>query len=202
MAQLTVNPPANGDGEVWASGASWAAAQGATSGTAEVNTSPSAVYSEPGVFMGRVFLPFDTSALPDSAIITSATLRVYVVAVNDNDNDGNDFIRVVESTQASPTLIANADFDAVTTTALATDVDIGTISNNAYLEFSLNSTGLTLISPTGYTKLALREGHDVLNDPIATGITGISIHPSDAANKPELVINYDLPPITVAWITA
>lgn len=204
MGSLTVFSNANGDGEVWVSGASWSAAHDATSGTAEVNTTPSAVYSEPGTFMGRIFLPFDTSSLPDNATITSATLRVFVTVVNDNDNDGNDFIRVVESTQASNTLLAGGDFDAVGTTALATDIDIGTISTDAFLDFTLNSTGIALISTSGFTKLALREGHDVLNDPIATGITGISIHPSNGNNKPQLIINYTLPPpvATGAWLIA
>lgn len=203
MSVLSFYSNASGDGEVWVSGASWSAAHDATSGTAEVNTTPSAVYSEPGTFMGRVFLPFDTSTIPDNATITSATLRVYVTVVNDNDNDGNDFIRLVESTQASETLIAGADFDAVGTTALATDIDIGTVSTNTFLDFTLNSTGLALINTSGFTKLALREGHDVLNDPIATGITGISIHPSDGVNKPQLIVNYDLPPPTAtgAWLT-
>lgn len=204
MATLSVFSNASGDGEVWTSGGTWAAVQTATSGTAEVNTTPSAVYSEPGFFMGRVFLPFDTSVLPDNAVITAATLRLFVSVVNDNDNDGNDFIRVVESTQASNTLIASTDFDNVNSTALATDIDITSISVNTFIDFTLNSTGLALINTTGFTKLALREGHDVSNDPITTGLTGISIHPADGANKPQLIITYSFPSPTAgsAWIRA
>lgn len=204
MPTLTVYSNASGDGEVWASNANWTTLRNASSGTAEVNTTPTAVYSEPGYFMGRAFLPFDTSTLPDNAIITAATLRLYVAVVNDNDNDGNDFIRVVESTQSSNTLIANGDFDLVGTTALATDIDIGTISINTFVDFTLNSTGLALISTTGFTKLALREGHDAVDDPVTTGITGISYHSGNGENKPQLIITYSLPSPTTgsAWIRA
>jgi hypothetical protein len=41
-------------------------------------------------------------------------------------------------------------------------IDISSIVPG-YVEWDLNSIGLSWISKTGYTKLALREGHDILD---------------------------------------
>ena len=42
-------------------------------------------------------------------------------------------------------------------------LDIGSVSVNAYNTWTLNSTGTAWINKTGYTQLAVREGHDVLD---------------------------------------
>lgn len=188
----TFNSSTGGDGEVYANNATWATVRSATSGTADNTSTTAAVYTEPGYWFGRVFLPFDSSALPDGATIVSAKVRVYVDAVlGDNDNDGDDFIRLVESTQASSTGLVNGDFDQLGTTALANDIDITSISAGGFIEFILNSTGLALLNDTGYTKFGLREGHDINDNPTGTGITGIRINTSDnASNDPELVVAY------------
>ena len=52
----------------------------------------------------RGFIPIDTSALPDNAVITSAALKIFVASKNNDDNDGDDFISVVgPTTQAFTT---------------------------------------------------------------------------------------------------
>lgn len=188
----TFNSSTGGDGEAYANNATWATVRAATTGTADNTSTTAAVYTEPGFWIGRVFLPFDSSALPDGATIVSAKVRVYVDAVlGDNDNDGDDFIRLVESTQATSTGLVNGDFDQLGTTALANDIDITSISAGGFIEFILNSTGLALLNDTGYTQFGLREGHDINNNPTGTGITGIRINTSDnASNDPELVVAY------------
>lgn len=120
----------------------------------------------------RAFLPFDTSALPDNATITSARLKVWVDSKLNNDNDGQDFVTVVQGTQPSTAALTTADYDLASTIntpvegiGAAERKDITTVTVGAYLTFSLNATGVGWVNKTGPTKLALREGHDVLDAP-------------------------------------
>ncbi|MEK7113496.1 MAG: hypothetical protein AAB873_01575, partial [Patescibacteria group bacterium] len=119
----------------------------------------------------RAFIPFDTSSIPDNAIITSAKLKVYVESKQNLDNDTEDFVTVVNATQASTSELVTGDYDALGTTELIDAnerKDITNVSTSSYLTFNLNTKGKTFIDKTGYTKLSLREGHDILN----TAFTG------------------------------
>ena len=153
----------------------------------------------------RGFLPFDTSGLPDNSRALSASVNVYPIYVYDHDNDGNDFVTVVQTSQASPTALVAADHlqcGAVDNPTEGIDVserkDITSISADQYLTFNLNSVGKNWISPTGYTQLGLREGHDVLDLPVEQGkylSTGIVIYSSEAAGfsqDPYLEVSYEV----------
>jgi len=147
--------------------------------------------------MGRIFLLFDTSALPNNATISAATLSVYVTAKDNGDNDGDDTLNVVTTTPASNTALSTADFDQLGTTLQASAIDITSISTGAYTDFTLNSTGRGNISLTSITKFGLREGHDVGNVQIAEGSTnGITAYSADqtgTANDPKLAVTYTIP---------
>ena len=172
-----------GDGEVQGAGnggtltENWDNAHDATTGAADYTTNPVigplVQVKDDATYIRRGFVPIDTSGLPDTATISSASLNLYITATTDNDNDGNDFIGVVQTTQASTSSLIGDDYDncgAVNSpTEGATRVDITNITVSAYNTWTLNSTGLTWISLTGYTKLGLREGHDILDDPVPSG---------------------------------
>ncbi|MDY6953364.1 MAG: DUF2341 domain-containing protein, partial [Thermodesulfobacteriota bacterium] len=115
----------------------------------------------------RAFFPFDTSGLPDTAVISDATLSLYVTAKQSGDNDSEDFLVVVQTTQASTSSLSTADFvdcgSVHSPIEGSNRVDIGNITINQYNSWSLNATGLGWISTTGWTKLGMREGHDVLD---------------------------------------
>lgn len=195
----------DGDGEVYKGGNSdWSTVHNASTGTAD-RTSTTANVKAHKIYRGNLTLyrfavPFNTSALPDDAIITAANLKVYVDSKNDDDNDGNDFIRVVQNTTYSATNLESDDYDQIGSvsnpTAGASDIDIGTISTNAWLTFSLNSTGRGWINKTGYTKLGLREGHDAVNDPVTDSTTtGINIRTANyggsaTSSDPVLEVTY------------
>jgi RHS repeat-associated protein len=181
----------------------------------------------------RGFVPFDTSTLPDNATITSATLKMYVNSKLNGANDGTDWITLVQGLELSTTTLSTTDYDlAGTINAPMEGVDpverkdITSITTGAYLAFNLNTVGLGWVSKTGPTKLALREGHDVLDvpfSPITTqassgtlklaassggggaGSTSaynqIQIRTSEysgTTSDPVLEITYTLPPPTVA----
>jgi len=165
-----------GDGAVYYySGATWAAAHDATVGDAVSYTATADDTICSGQWGGnyriyRAFYPFDTSSLPDNAIITEATFSVVFDSVLDQDNDGNDYATVNQTSQASPTELVVADFDNVGSVE-GTDarVDFGNIVTLQYTNFLLNAAGRGFISKTGWTLLGMREGHDILNDPYAGG---------------------------------
>jgi RHS repeat-associated protein len=174
--------PTAGDGHVYNQRSTWGLAHDGTTGSGSSHTGStmevkSGKYSSSYV-ISRSFLPFDTSSLPDDAVVTDAKLKVYVAAKENGDNDGEDFVTVIQSSQPSVTSLAAADFDlagGVTNPAEGVDEagrkDIGDVPANAYLAFSLNEAGRSWVSLTGPTKLGLREGHDVLNQAYVSGTT-------------------------------
>ena len=165
----------------------------------------------------RAFLPVETSTLPDNAFIISAALNIYLTGIFDNNNDGNDFITVVQTTQASNTELIDDDYDQCGDISNPTEgidaserKDFTTLSANQYLAFNLNSTGFGwikkngesstcgLVGTTGITCLGIREGHDALNIAPSTagqtGITGIQFYTSeqtDTSQDPYLEITYE-----------
>ncbi len=121
--------------------------------------------------LARAFYPFDTSALPDNATITAATLNLYCKEKRFGLTGSYDYINIVQTNQASSTALVNADFDQCgaihSPTVGASNVAISTLSTTAYTSISLNSTALGWISKTGYTNLGLRVGRDLADaDPI------------------------------------
>ncbi len=169
----------------------WAGAHDATSATV-VNytaTTSQAFTEEYNFFntytyVGRSFLTFDTSVITNSMTIVSATLNVYVVDAYDADNDGQDYMNVVQTDQPSSSALTAADFDNCGSTTNpvigAAAVDLTGVSSSTYLAFTLNSTGRGWIKRSGETSncgtaagvtcLGLREGHDIENSPILGSI--------------------------------
>ena len=152
-------------------------------------------------YIRRGYLPFDTSSLPDGDDISSATLSLWVVTVLDGDNDGDDWINIVQTTQASNTTLSETDYDqcgAVSNpTEGATRKDLSSgFTSNAYNDFALNATGITWISKTGYTKLGVREGHDATNvalvktSAVYNSISGYYSEATGTANDPKLVVEH------------
>lgn len=133
-------------------------------------------------YLYRGYISIDTSGLPDGATISAATLSIYVVNTADADNDGDDYINVVQSLQAGTGSLVTGDWEdcgsdngsaarAYTTPIQqgATAIDITGIALNQYLTFTLNATGIGWISKTGFTQLGIREGHDIERTAIDTG---------------------------------
>lgn len=203
----------SGDGysAIWESTSSWATVHDALTGndTSATGTNFYAGISQhqttgSKTTIGRMFLPFDTAAIPDTDTVTAATLTVYSTGTTFNgDNDGDDFVTVVQTSQASNTTLAHADYDTCgdaisNPTEGATRIDLSSWSTGAgnANTFTLNSTGLGWISKTGYTKLGLREGHDVINSQIANNtVNGAAVYLSEqdgagTTNDPTLTVTH------------
>lgn len=149
-------------------------------------------------YIMRGFWSFDTSAIGTDSI-SSATFSIYVTGTSNDDNDGQDYMSIIESDPfVSDTAIGAGDYDACGATNNPTELidtgerkDITSISTTAYLDFSLNATGIAAINKSGITYLCGREGHDIEDAPISpTGLNRVIADFSEGTFKPKLVIEH------------
>ena len=141
----------------------------------------------------RSIFVYDTSSIPDSDTIDSATNSHYIIDSSSSDNDGDDWINIYLATPADPAVLVTGDYDQVGEVAQATQIDITSIATGAYKDWTLNATGLGNISKTGNTILGAREGHDVLNSEVLTDASGniVNSRHADTAGTtqdPKLVV--------------
>ena len=196
-----------GDGNINNNNASWPIAHDAQVSNGFVTNNSliisSVQYSSGRYHINRAFLPFYTDSLDDNVIVTSASLNFYVFSKINFDNDGDDFITVVQTSQASNTTLVLEDYDQCGAISNPIEgVDIGSrkdissdIVVNSLNTFNLNATGVSWIAKTGYTKLGIREGHDVKNSAVVTasGANSVLIYASEQAGTsqdPYLTIDY------------
>jgi len=166
----------SGDGYVNEGGnATWAGTHDAATGNSANYTSDEheaadcAYETGPNFFIKRCFLPFSTGGLPDTATITAATLNLYVTTATVDDSDGDDYIAVIQTSQADPTQLTTADYDAVGTTEGSDQILIGNLTTGQYNTWTLDATGRGWIALDGYSYLGIREGHDILDHEIVNG---------------------------------
>jgi hypothetical protein len=175
-AVTSSHAPSAGDGHLFSADlsigsctATWSNAHDPTNsdsashaGTIFISSSSYLVGFEPTICdyqVYRAYAPFNTSSIPFTASILSATLNVYVTALS-NDGEDNDYVSVVQTSQASNTSLAVSDFQRVGT---AEGVDTGQrklvtgISTGAYLSFTLNATGLGWIAKQGVDSPCARD---------------------------------------------
>ena len=99
---LTVYSGSTGDGYVMKSGTVWTTVHDAASGDSADDTANTAKvhsYKNGSTYSyARGFFPFDTSSLPDNAVIHSATLNFTLAS-----NDTSVSLCLVQTTQGSPT---------------------------------------------------------------------------------------------------
>ncbi|MBU1103838.1 MAG: hypothetical protein KJ600_04750 [Nanoarchaeota archaeon] len=120
--------------------------------------------------VGRSSVPFNTSSIPDKAIITSAEIVLEKHSSIDNTHpDSDDFITIVPTTLENPPHLSDNDFDEFSTIddpqELSNRIDISESSST--FVFPLNFNGLLNINTTGFSGFGLRLGYDldsIVND--------------------------------------
>ena len=202
----------NGDGgvEYWGNPLAWDACHdGAAGNSTDSEAIKSLVWkSADGAAraIDRGFVPIDTQALPASATISAASLFLWCIQTYKADLDAYAYLTVVQTTQPSTSAITNADYDLCGSVDSPTEgmdsgdhVGVSGASSGGYIEFVLNSTGIGWIIKGGYTKLGIREGHDVedvAND--VTGSTGLAFEGSiTGTHPPYLSVTYTVPGIPI-----
>ena len=211
---LSVDPSYNlfsaaaGDGTIEATANStWATVRGDTTGTVDSGTQPG-LFTEhfnPGsnYSIRRWFVPFDTSTVPIGETVTAADIIMFLVSAgySNGDDDGDDFIALIQTTQGSITNLVGGDYDNLTLnspTEGMTRVDYTSLSGALDQDYTwaLNSTALGWINKGvgGETKLGFREGHDVLDSPISNNSANkVRMNSAESANDPELSITTIIP---------
>lgn len=105
---------------------------------------------------------FDTSSIPDSDTIVSATESFYIDSKVDSATF-NQAIGITSYTPASDDVLAIDDYDNFGSTRLASDIDIGSITTGGYVDWTYNATGRNAINKTGVTNTMLRFSGDIDN---------------------------------------
>ena len=170
------------------------------------NTYSGQTYSVETNFAGRYqkhyrgLITWDTSAIPDGATITSATVSV---AGHDHEDQLGEFdFAIIDATPLDKSAYVAGDYGRTTFTRMAGDIPYGSFSNDGWNEFTLNPSGLTTISKTGLTTFMFTHSADVDNSSLtwandslsAFEIRGISYNYGEVI--PFITINYNIPVVT------
>jgi cellulose 1,4-beta-cellobiosidase len=135
---------------------------------------------------------FDTSAIPDGAVILSATLRLRrgtSSGTNPFTTHGTCWADVQTGGLSGSTALQTGDFQAVATVAQAASLS-NAASNGAWSEGSLNASGLAAIDKTGTTQLRVWFNLDDNDDGGNDYIGYYSGNNATSGNRPQLVVTY------------
>ena len=179
------------DGQIAKSNSSYSTAHDATTGSKydtftyfQVGQKLTTIYY---VFRGFVF--FDTSSIPSSATIQSASLNLYFYT----DNSDTDFDIVIQNGQ--PTYphdpLEEGDYYYDHYSGDGGSVNTSSLTLNTYNAITLNSTGLGWITKGGQTKLCLRSSRDI-NSNAPTGAEFIAFYSNEKGSgyQPYLEVTY------------
>lgn len=119
----------------------------------------------------RNFHPFDTSSLPDLAVITSAFVR-YVGTAGGTQVDTVS-LNVVQSTQSNMSLLATGDWNSIGSLTYGS-IGMGAWNASGNNDITLNSNGRGNINLTGFSGFACRTDKDQ-NGVAPTGIDDVGI---------------------------
>lgn len=145
--------------------------------------------------MYRSVLLFDTSAIPDGATITGASL--FLLRNGATSNDFAQSVYVTSANPASNTGLVEADYSQLGTTKYNSGISIDDFSSVlVHTEVPLNAAGIAAINKSGITKFGLRLSGDIDDDePVWSGsdssLLGIkSADTADTASDPYLSVTY------------
>lgn len=121
----------------------------------------------------RILMFFDTSSIPDSHRVISATLSFKAQTKSDN---GDQSIIVCPGFAASNTSVAVSDYQLNTGSESYGSVDITDIAVNQYTNILLNSSGVNSINKRGISRFALRFSGDFTGvQPVVADFTTIRV---------------------------
>jgi chitodextrinase len=143
-------------------------------------------------YVYRTTIPFDTSSLPENAVITSATLYLYGY---DEGYSHTDFdLQVVQAHPASHAALVTADysqFGAIPGGTLNTATWQG---HNGVNPIRLNHEGISWINTSGITNLGLRSNRDINQiAPEEHGFVNFWSSQSATDYRPVLAVEYEAP---------
>ena len=161
----------------------------------------------------RLNIPFNTEALPDGAVIESATLRMkydlFGDPVSNTHPESADDLVLVQTSDPDPTTRERSDYGVFLPVDNppegAPRIDVSeTFVPNGDVDFPLNSTGISWIDDQGYSLLGIRTGWDVDGVELAAGEEldfGVNfVPPNSPVSGPRLEVVYQPLPEPAAGI--
>ncbi|HKV09778.1 MAG TPA: M14 family zinc carboxypeptidase [Thermoanaerobaculia bacterium] len=138
----------------------------------------------------RSIVSFDTSALPDTATITAATLRLKRGTLSGTSPFTTHGTCTVDMSSAfgGSTAFAAGDFEAAATAAGVASMS-SPAANGTFSTGSLNAAGRAAVNKTGITQFRVFMTLDD-NDDLGSDYVGFYSGEAAAGNQPELVITY------------
>lgn len=145
----------------------------------------------------RSFVFFDTSSLPDDAVITSATLSLYCIS-KDNDVDFDVVIQIGENSDFPHDPLENGDYYYGHWLDNGGSINTSNIVVSAYNDITLtDNANENWIIRTGTTKFCLRSSRDIDNvapaDPNQETVYFYGENTTGTPYPPKLVVSF-LPP--------
>lgn len=147
--------------------------------------------------LSRGIFLFDTSGLPDTAVITAGVLSLYGYGVDDRlfaDPDVN----IYSALPATNNDLVAGDFDSLGSTPFSTPILSSAWNLAGYNDFVLNAAGIAAISKVGVSKFGARNAnYDVAGIPppwIAGESSCIYCYMAEMGGvyRPKLVVKYYL----------
>ena len=155
----------------------------------------------------RGLVTWDTSAIPDDAIISSAIVSVYGRSKHNSLGDVD--FSIIEAHPSDKRAYVELDYHKTTFIRMASDIPYVSFDNEGWNELTLNPSGLTTISKTGLTTFMFTHSADVDNssltwvigpddegDEPASGFCFVGVNDTTRDFKPFITINYNLPVVT------
>lgn len=141
----------------------------------------------------RAGLFFDTSTIPDNALITEATLLIYGFG----DHSDVDFEICIVSGDDLDDPMVSADYhDLLDATTIMGSMNTQDWTTQGYNNITIDPSWLDEINKTGTTKFALRSDRDI-NSIAPTGVEYVEFYMSEQEGTdkdPKLVVTYDTAP--------
>ena len=172
----------------------------ADSGALTTDTLRAGITSVGGAYadeIQRMVLLFDTSSLPNTAVISQASLNLYR---DDSQQSWGGSVVVCGSSPASNVALDASDYSNFADVALSDALTLGDLSTSVYHSFPLNALGIAAINLTGITKLGIRMLADLLDsDPVVSeGVDRFWVKSREfggLSQGPYLAVTYEVPGI-------
>jgi len=164
--------------------------------------------------IARSYALFDTSSIPSGSTIDSASLDIFYTAKTNDDNDGDDFINIVQihgNLAGADTNLSNDDYNEIgdvdNPTEGSTRTDMGSITLSQYTSYVFNATAEGWIAKSGIenpsggtagiTYIGIREGHDIIDSPptAESNMIATSADAGGTTQDPKLEVTYT-PPVS------
>lgn len=192
----------SGDMYAWKTDAdSWDDAHNAASGTVVnadyVQTEVGNNWASSGVYsVDRAFAVYDTSGIPDSAVIVSCTLNIFVNDIQD-DTGIRERTYVVHSSgdyPEDPPVAGDFDVSHYTITSGGSTAYYDELSDDAWTTIAFNATGISWINKTGVTRLAFMNTYDYMDSAPGDGEKGRLAWDSHSGSDPSY--------LDISWVIA